>query len=286
MTANVQLVAIGDDTLEAIQQPDGTVWVSVRRVCEVLGLNPDGQRTKLGAKQWARTEIIYVRDSAGRQQAAFALHLDCLPMWLATIDRVRPEMADKLRLFQLRARDVLAEHFLGVKAPASPSSGGGPPSGGVLGLARVMLEALEDHERRLEAEKAARVALEGRVENLAETAGRALELADRASRAGVQARVSRDRIQAAVGHLSRRVQQHCAAHGLDFATVFREGRRDIGLRPTKEGGPSLGKANLRPDQVLRLARFYASQGVAGCSPRIVEEIMHGGGDDAALEVTV
>jgi hypothetical protein len=128
-------------------------------------------------------------------------------------------------------------------------------------------------------------ALAARVEAVDDKASRALELADRASRAGVQARVSRDRIQAAVGHLSRRVQQHCAAHGLDFATVFREGRRDIGLRPTKEGGPSLGKANLRPDQVLRLARFYAAQGVAGCSPRIVEEIMHGGGDDAALEVT-
>lgn len=116
-------------------------------------------------------------------------------------------------------------------------------------------------------------------------ASRALELADRASRAGVQARVSADRRRAAVGHVSRQVQRHCAAHGLDFRAMFSAGRSDIGLRPTREGGPPLGKADLRVDQILRLARFFAAQGVAGVSVWAVEEILHGGGDDAALEVT-
>lgn len=272
----LSLVAVGDDTLEAVEH-DGAIWVPVRRMCEVLGINPDNQRVKLGAKPWARTVLITARDTAGRQQAVFALHLDCLPMWLATIERVRPEVEAKLHRFQREARDVLAAHFVGSRPAPPPPAPAAPIDPTLVALEAAFTIRAEQlvHAQRI-------AAVENRVEGLAETAERALELADRASRAGVQAREVTRRVRAAVGTISRAVQRHCAERGLPFADTFRAGRREIGLRPTKEGGASLQKANLRADQVLRLARFFTSQGVPGCRVVDVEAILNGGDD---VEVT-
>ena len=47
--------------LDVIKEQD-KLWVSVRRVCEALGVNADGQRLKLKYKPWACTEIKSVHD--------------------------------------------------------------------------------------------------------------------------------------------------------------------------------------------------------------------------------
>jgi hypothetical protein len=55
------------------------------------------------------------RDASGREQRMFSVHLDTVPMWLATIEtgRVRPEVREKLVRYQKEAARVLAEHFMG-----------------------------------------------------------------------------------------------------------------------------------------------------------------------------
>jgi hypothetical protein len=262
----IQLVAVGDDTLEAIQQPDGTVWVPVRRVCEVLGISPAAQRVKLASKAWSRTAMIALRESAGRQQATFCLHLDDLPMWLAGIERVQPDVAPKLLRFQREARDVLARHFLGPVAQAAPA---GDP-------VEIALQAALEIRREQRA-------LAARVDTVADTAARALELADRTARAQAAAREVKRRVKAAVGTITRNIQRHCAANGIDFRAMFSAARSELGLRPTKEGGPSLGDADLRADQVLRLARFATREGVPGCSVSIVESILNGEDDARVIE---
>ncbi len=101
------------DELECIQNDRG-VWVSVRRVCEALGLAEGRQQQKLRGKSWACTNMMLVHDTSGRQQEAFCIHIDSLPMWLATIEssRVRAEMRPKLDRYQGECAEVLRQHFL------------------------------------------------------------------------------------------------------------------------------------------------------------------------------
>ncbi|MFA5892109.1 MAG: phage antirepressor N-terminal domain-containing protein [Actinomycetota bacterium] len=99
--------------LEAVRKPDGTIWAGVRRACENLGVNADGQRVKLQNAAWACTEMISVQDASGRIQPMFMLRADCVAKWAAEIDanRVRPEIRPKLERMQAEARDVLAAWF-------------------------------------------------------------------------------------------------------------------------------------------------------------------------------
>jgi hypothetical protein len=116
MAANLQMVQVPfhGDVLEATQDGRG-VWVPIKRPCEALGINVDGQREKLKGKAWSVTEMISATGPDGKRYEMFALHLDSLPMWLATIDanRVKPALREKLERYQREAAKVLADHFFG-----------------------------------------------------------------------------------------------------------------------------------------------------------------------------
>ena len=103
----------GDD-LDVIKE-SGRVWISVRRVCDALGLHEHGQREKLKNKPWACTQMICAHDVTGRNQKLFFIDLDSLPMWLATIDtnRVSSEIKEKLVSYQKEAATVLRDYFFG-----------------------------------------------------------------------------------------------------------------------------------------------------------------------------
>ncbi len=98
------------------------LWVSVRRMCEPLGIADRPQREKLHNKSWARGTLIVSPDARGRNQSQFFLHIDSVPMWLATIDenRVAEEVRPMLVKFQLEAAKVLRDHFFG--APKTPTN--------------------------------------------------------------------------------------------------------------------------------------------------------------------
>lgn len=102
------------DTLHAVQDDKG-VWVSVRRVCEALGIARESQQAKLKKKGWAVGTFIVLTGPDGKQYENYMLHLDSLPMWLATIEtsRVKPGIREKLEVYQREAAKVLARHFLG-----------------------------------------------------------------------------------------------------------------------------------------------------------------------------
>lgn len=114
-------VPFRSEAIQAIRQGE-QAWVVVRRVCENLGIDPEGQRQRLTDPQrspWARTCVMQAHDASGRLQEVFALDLDGLPMWLATISpkRVRPEARDKLIAYQRECAKVLRDHFFGVPVP-------------------------------------------------------------------------------------------------------------------------------------------------------------------------
>ena len=108
-----EIVPFHDDQIEAIRGQDGRGYVSVKRVCENLGVDYASQYTKLKSAHWACVASITTRDTTGREQPACVILVDHLPMWMVTIapGRIAEDLRDKLRRYQLEARDVLARHF-------------------------------------------------------------------------------------------------------------------------------------------------------------------------------
>jgi hypothetical protein len=128
----------GDELLA--HQDERGVWVVVKRVCESLGIDSEGQRQRLIKKPWAVACVIKATGPDGKTYSTMALHLDALPMWLATIDaaRVAPAVRAKIERYQVEAARVLRDHFFGKPTPALSSD---PPPWAREILTR--LEALE-----------------------------------------------------------------------------------------------------------------------------------------------
>lgn len=101
------------EALHAVQDEAGGVWVSVRRVCEVLGVAEQSQLAKLKTKPWAVVTMIVTTASDGKNYDTSCVSLKSLPMWLATIDasRVAKRIRPKLESLQIECHDVLSAYF-------------------------------------------------------------------------------------------------------------------------------------------------------------------------------
>lgn len=119
MSALVRVPFHGD-TIDAVRTGDD-VWLVLRTACEALGLDADSQRTKLRSKEWATTAMNTVVAEDGKEREMVCLHLDSVPMWLATIEpsRVAEGVREKLIAYQREAARVLRDHFFG--RPAEPA---------------------------------------------------------------------------------------------------------------------------------------------------------------------
>ncbi len=107
------------DEIECVREGDN-VWMSIPRACGNIGIAEHGQIAKLRQKTWARVQTICTPDSRGVSQDTWCLHLDSVPMWLATIEpsRVSENAREKLASYQLECARVLRDHFFGRPAPA------------------------------------------------------------------------------------------------------------------------------------------------------------------------
>ena len=63
---------------------DQTAFVSVKRVCEALGLDNAGQQTKLKTCAWAVIGMIPTTANDGKKYETFCIDLKSLPMWPRT----------------------------------------------------------------------------------------------------------------------------------------------------------------------------------------------------------
>lgn len=315
-----ELVAIGDDTIEAMRDDSGRIWVVVRRMCEVVGVDVPTQRQRLMNQPWAVGHIAMspIRDSMGRTQTALMIDDESVPMWLATLDgaRVRAEAKEKIARFQIEARGALASHFgMGWSGPShrQQGSGGAQGSGGVPTTEKssvvggVDLDALEHvnnvltgllraarsqqqevaavradlSDHKTLVEEKTRVALEASQRALA-AAHDAAAVADRTARAGAQSREHRRRIDAAVGTITSAIRQWCTKTGTPYQKAYSAVRADLGLRRTQDGGPALGRAKLRADQALRFARTATEMGVPGVGAAVINAILNGEDTPAPL----
>lgn len=119
--SQMMTVQFDGDTLEACGTSREDAQVSIRRVCDALGISTEKQLAKLKRKAWATlTQRVMVADD-GKPREHAMLALKSLPMWLATIDarRVKECVREKLARYQQHCHDVLAAHFLGIGKPAT-----------------------------------------------------------------------------------------------------------------------------------------------------------------------
>ncbi len=108
-------VTFYDDELIAIRASDGQIYVSVRQMCESLGLDTQGQTRRIGRHDILASGLQGVANLAtpGGVQKAYVLRVDLIPLWLAGIrtSAVNDEARPKLEQFQREAAKVLWEAF-------------------------------------------------------------------------------------------------------------------------------------------------------------------------------
>lgn len=183
MTTELVRVSFHDDTLEAMKDDGGKVWVNLRRCCEALGVDPARQIKKLSEKPWACVDQKSMQVAGDDQKRVYTLiDLDTLSGWLFSIDarKIKPEHRDKLVRYQRESARVLADHFF--PRAASPAPARPAPAGPAdpLVLAGEAIVAL----RREQLAQAGRLrAAEGKAHHAQQTADFALRLAAAAQRA-------------------------------------------------------------------------------------------------------
>lgn len=123
MSSMLATVDFYGDTLEAMQDDKDVIWISIRRLCENLGLDRATQVRKLNRKAWAVRGQKPLTGPDGKTYEVDVIDLTTLPGWLFTIDarRVKAEVKDKLIRYQRECAKVLADYFLRQSEPPPPA---------------------------------------------------------------------------------------------------------------------------------------------------------------------
>src|SRR3974390_1904697 len=110
--ADLVTIDFHGDELLAVQDERG-VWVPLKRPCEALGLDDSKQAARLKTKAWATTAVMAAVGADGKNREMFCLHIDSLPMWLATVDASRGSdvVREKLERYQVECAAVLRDPF-------------------------------------------------------------------------------------------------------------------------------------------------------------------------------
>ncbi len=162
-------VTFYDDQITAVRANDGHIYVSIRHMCNGLGLNDRSQRRRIQnhtvLKKGYSSGVIMTPE--GVRRSSSLLKVDLVPLWLATVDisRTSEEIRPKLEKYQEQVAKVLWEAFQDGRLTADPSFDDLLQSDsdavqaykmlqGMVKLARnqIILESrIDTHEQRLEA---------------------------------------------------------------------------------------------------------------------------------------
>jgi hypothetical protein len=164
------------DELTAVKAEDGQIYVSVRHMCDALGLNIQAQTRRIQRQEVLADGFMVAKMATikGERPAAW-LRTDMIPLWLTgiSVKSVKEEIQPKLKRFQKEAAKVLWEAFQEGRLTADPTFDellaadsdavqAYQIATAVVKLARqqILMEArlagrIDDHERRLEQIEAA-----------------------------------------------------------------------------------------------------------------------------------
>lgn len=118
MELQVKEVRFNGERITAIRE-EGKIYVSVKNVCNNLGMNENQfktQRDKINNDEFLKVGRKFSPvDTGFGIKETMLLELDYLPIWLAKINpsRFSEELKKQLIEYQLNAKDVLADEFLG-----------------------------------------------------------------------------------------------------------------------------------------------------------------------------
>ena len=107
----------GQKILSVIQ--DEKIYISVKSICENLGMTEGqmkNQRNKIQNDELLKLGLKFVpADTGFGIKEKLMIELDYLPIWLAKINPARfdEELKNRLMIYQLKAKDVLSDEFLG-----------------------------------------------------------------------------------------------------------------------------------------------------------------------------
>lgn len=118
----VKSVDLFGDSVMAAKDKDGNIWAGVSYFCKGLGMSK-GEKDRQTAN--VQSDDVLKRGATKFAAVVFddnnetvALRIDFVPIWLTKISitpkmkREKPELADKLLQYQLKAKDILAAAFL------------------------------------------------------------------------------------------------------------------------------------------------------------------------------
>lgn len=133
----VKNVDILGDTVMAAKDPEGNIWVGVRWICDALDMTEGQMKRQIKNIQ---KDMLFEKvgsnqiplPTSGGIKEVFCIRNDYIPLWLAKIAitektrEERPEFAEKLMQYQLKAKDILAAAFLPISngeitEPRNPS---------------------------------------------------------------------------------------------------------------------------------------------------------------------
>ena len=100
--------------IETVTGEDGKPWISVRSVCQAIGVAYNSQWARIRGDERFMCYDIITHDTIGRSQEMFCIPLEQLNGWLFSIqpNRVREDIRPNLIRYQQECFQVLYNHFM------------------------------------------------------------------------------------------------------------------------------------------------------------------------------
>lgn len=118
-------VEILGDVLTAVQMEDGSIYLPVKLLCEVLGLERTAQVRRIKRDETMSEDLYELTTQTGRGgRDAQYLRLEVVPYWLSgvTVSKVKPELKDKMLAYKRWVVRKVYEAFLSeLAAETKPS---------------------------------------------------------------------------------------------------------------------------------------------------------------------
>ena len=120
-----QTVDFYGDSIPVAQSADGELYVPLRQLTDFLGLAADPQRRRVLRDEVLaeRVRRVSITATDGKRYSTLCLPLDLLPGWLfgITINKTRPEIAEKLKRYRAECFKVLWRAFQADIVPVAPA---------------------------------------------------------------------------------------------------------------------------------------------------------------------
>ena len=128
----VKNVDVLGDSIMAAKGLDGYIYAGVSYFCNALGMSKgqkDRQVTNVRSDEVLKRGCLKLEAGVlDPNNETIALRIDFIPLWLAKINitektrQERPDFAEKLLGYQLKAKDILANAFIDKKSAENPAT--------------------------------------------------------------------------------------------------------------------------------------------------------------------